>query len=141
MGNGGRFLIIWRWVCIPTAPDAFLAMGQGTESVRGIKISPEISLGNVACGHRSELQRQVLITTDDHVLSSMRPKYLEVFLAPQSACLRPELNCLGQKRGWNGQGRDLKCSPQFSFTQILKDFVSTRRNRESFRVPPIFVIP
>lgn len=80
MGNGGRFLIIWRWVCIPTAPDALLAMGQGTESVRGIKISPEISLGNVAWGHRSELQRQVLITTDDHVLSSMRPKYLEVLL-------------------------------------------------------------
>ena len=52
-------MVIWRWVCILIAPDGFLAIRQGTESVRGTKISPEteISLWNAVSGNRSELQK------------------------------------------------------------------------------------
>ena len=52
-------MVIWRWVCILIAPNGFLAIRQGTESVRGIKISPEteISLGNAVSGNRSALRK------------------------------------------------------------------------------------
>lgn len=52
-------MVIWRWVCILIAPNGFLPIRQGTESVRGIKISPEaeISLGNAVSGDRSELRK------------------------------------------------------------------------------------
>lgn len=50
-------MITWEWVGIPTAPNAFLALVQGTESKMSLKISreTEISIGNVAWGKRSEL--------------------------------------------------------------------------------------
>lgn len=52
-------MLLWEWVGVPTAPDAFLALGQGPESIVGMEISQEteIALGNVAWGKRSDLQK------------------------------------------------------------------------------------
>lgn len=52
-------MIIWGWVGVSTTPNAFTALGQGTESLKGMKIprETEIVLGNVVRGKRSELQK------------------------------------------------------------------------------------
>lgn len=52
-------MIIWGWVGVSTTPNAFMALGQGTESLKGMKIprETEIVLGNVVRGKRSELQK------------------------------------------------------------------------------------
>lgn len=52
-------MIIWGWVGVSTTPNAFMALGQGTEFLKGMKIprETEIVLGNVVRGKRSELQK------------------------------------------------------------------------------------
>lgn len=52
-------MLLWEWIGVPTAPDAFLALGQGAESIVGMEISreTELALGNVVWGKRSDLQK------------------------------------------------------------------------------------
>lgn len=45
-------MLLWEWVGVPTAPDTFLALGQGAESTVGMERSreTETALGNVDWG-------------------------------------------------------------------------------------------
>lgn len=68
-------MIIWGWVGVSTTPNAFMALGQGTESLKGMKIprETEIVLGMLFGVREASFKRQVLIT-NDHSLPSARSK-------------------------------------------------------------------